>query len=400
MKRLVSIGLSAAALAFCATGAVSAQSDRAVERSGNVYHVRVCGTPARADEARCHAHIVTDERGRAIPAAGKPAPSVYYVAAQLRRAYNISWTGSQSDTPNGPIVAVVDAYGYSTAEADLARYRSDNGLPVCSTANHCFTKVDQNGGTNYPADNTGWAQETALDIQMVSAICPNCRILLVQADTNDFDNLGAAVNQAVSMGAIVVSNSYGASEGSYAVAANSYYYHPGVAITVSSGDNGYGVQFPASSQYVTAVGGTSLKLDSNGNYSSESAWSGAGSGCSALFAKQPWQSDSCSNRMVADVSAVADPKTGVKVFAPYGGTSTYLIFGGTSVAAPIIAGVYGAHGGTFTFGSDPYLNGGTLNDVTTGSNGRCRGVPAYYCNAVTGYDGPTGKGSPNGVSAF
>jgi hypothetical protein len=176
-----------------------------------------------------------------------------------------------------------------------------------------------------------------------------------------------------------------------------------VAITVSSGDNGYGVEFPASSPHVTAVGGTSLKLNSNGTYNSETAWSGAGSGCSSVYGKPSFQGGTntgCANRMVADVSAVADPNTGVAVYAPYTSSTSpaWLVFGGTSVAAPIIAGVYGVNGGPFTYGN-PY-SGGALHDVTSGSNGRCRNVPALYCNAGVGYDGPTGLGTPNGASAF
>jgi hypothetical protein len=401
MKRLVSLGLAVAALAFAAAGAASAQSERAIERSNNTFHVKACPEHGKDDIARCHAHLVTDDKGREMKAnAAKPLANVSYNAAQLRSAYSIPWSGALT-TPNGPLIAIVDAYGYSRAAADLATYRTQMGLPACTAANGCFTKVDQNGGTSYPADNTGWAQETALDIQMVSAICPNCRILLVQANTASFNDLAAAVDRAATMGAIAISNSYGASESGGVAAYEFHYNHPGVAITVSSGDNGYGVEFPASSPHVTAVGGTSLRLKADNSYASETAWSGAGSGCSSVFNKPAFQSivATCKKRMVADVSAVADPSTGVLVYAPTSASaSAWLVFGGTSVASPIIAAVYGVNGGPFSVG-DPY-NHGTLHDVTSGSNGRCRGVPSFYCNGVNGYDGPTGLGTPKGPSAF
>jgi subtilase family serine protease len=169
-------------------------------------------------------------------------------------------------------------------------------------------------------------------------------------------------------------------------------------VTAASGDAGYGVQFPAASQYVTAVGGTSLTRAANTRGWSETAWSGAGSGCSAYELKPLWQTDrGCTRRTVADVSADADPNTGVAVYDTYhaGG---WLVFGGTSVASPIIAGAYALNGGPVTFGSNPYLHASSLFDVLTGSNGSCGG--SYLCTAGPGYDGPTGLGTPNGTSAF
>src|SRR5262249_10020146 len=187
------------------------------------------------------------------------------------------------------------------------------GLAPCTTANGCFRKVDQNGGTNYPRADKGWAQEISLDLDMVSAICPNCNILLVEANSNSFANLAAAVDTAASLGANVISNSYGGQEYSGEVADEAHFNHPGIAITVSSGDSGYGAEFPAASQYVTAVGGTTLRL-SNGVFS-ETVWKGAGSGCSQYISKPSWQTDAgCSKRAVADLSAVADPSTGVSVY--------------------------------------------------------------------------------------
>jgi subtilase family serine protease len=299
-------------------------------------------------------------------------------------------------------VAVVDAYGYSTAESDLGVYRTKFGLPACTTANGCFKKVNEFGVQgSYPKDNTGWSQEAALDLQMVSAMCPTCKILFVVANSAQFSDLGTAENTAAAMGAHAISNSYGANETNGVSGLEAYYTHPGIAITVSSGDNGYGVDYPASSPNVTAVGGTSLTRASNARGWSETVWSGAGSGCSTVFAKPSWQQDpNCSlNRTVADVSAIADPNTGVAVYGPvFGHIRGWMVFGGTSVAAPLIAGLYGANGNMVTAGSDPYHHTANLFDVTSGSNGNCGGL--YLCSGQVGYDGPTGLGTPNGVAAF
>jgi subtilase family serine protease len=236
---------------------------------------------------------------------------------------------------------------------------------------------------------------------MVSAICPSCTILLVEAKSNSMADLGAAVNYAASVpGVVAISNSYGGREFSGETSYEVYYNHPGKAVTVSSGDNGYGVEFPAASRYVTAVGGTTLnQLNSTGGRNgTETAWSGAGSGCSAYIPKPSWQTVAgCGNRTVADVAAVADPNTGVWVY--YGGG--WYVFGGTSVASPIIASVYALAGNTATiaYGSSSYAAlAGSLNDITSGSNGSCAG--SYLCTAGPGYDGPTGNGTPSRTGAF
>jgi subtilase family serine protease len=315
----------------------------------------------------------------------------------LRAAYNLTSTGTSSQT-----IAIVDAYDDPRAESDLAVYRSQFGLPACTTANGCFRKVDQNGGTAYPRGNTGWAEEISLDLDMASAICPSCKILLVEAKTNSFANLVTAVDQAALLGATVISNSYGGGEYSAEVSDQSHFNHPGIAITVSSGDAGFGVEFPAASQYVTAVGGTSLRRDGSTRGFTETVWSGAGSGCSAYITKPSWQTDSgCARRTVADVSAVADPNTGVSVYDTYrlhpGG---WLVFGGTSVSAPLIGAVYALAGneGSINYGSFSYSHTSSLFDVLSGSNGSCGG--SYLCTGVSGYDGPTGNGTPNGTGSF
>jgi subtilase family serine protease len=356
-----------------------------------VKHAAVCPGPAAAGTARCHADVVVDDSGQPLATSGPSG----YTPSNLRNAYNVTGTGSSST-----LIAIVDAYGYPNAESNLAVYRSQFGLPPCTTANSCFKKVNQGGVQgNYPRTNTGWSQETALDLDMASAMCPSCSLLLVEANSNSFYNLALAVNTAAAMGAHVISNSYGGAE-SGSSTYEPYYSYASIAVTASSGDNGYGVEFPASSPHVTAVGGTSLLHSGNSRGWSETAWSGAGSGCSSVYAKPRWQTDSgCSKRTVTDVSAVADPNTGVSVYGPTNGNgSAWLVFGGTSVAAPLIAGMYGVNGTTPNYGSDPYRHTSALYDVTSGSNGSCGG--SYLCTALPGYDGPTGLGTPNGVTAF
>jgi subtilase family serine protease len=378
----------------------AAASNVALERSGNTFHKAACARNQPAGRARCFAHVVTDSAGRIkLFPNGRPNFGFSgYTPADLQQAYKLPSNGGSA----GYTIAIVDAYGYPNAEQDLAVYRSTYGLPPCTTANGCFKKVNQSGVQgSYPATDLGWAQEQALDLDMVSAACPNCHILLVQGNDALVNNLAAAVGTAASMGANAISNSYGLTESSSLSSYNSAYNHPGIAITVSTGDSGYGVQFPANSQYVTAVGGTSLSKASNARGWSEAAWSGAGSGCSAIVAKPTWQTDTlCSRRMVADVSAVADPNTGARVYGPTSSTASgWMIIGGTSLSAPFIAGVYGVNGGTANAGSDPWAHVGNLFDVTTGSNGRSCGK-TYFCTAGVGYDGPTGLGTPNGSSAF
>ena len=330
--------------------------------------------------------------------------------ADLTGAYQIPAGGGA-----GATVAIIDAFDDPNAEADLAVYRSQFGLPACTTANGCFQKVDQRGGTSYPPSDSGWAGEISLDLDMVSAIAPAAHILLVEADNNEDLNLALSVDQAVAMGAKYVSNSYGSSytstpgsgeDPSELSVLDPHYNHPGVAVTASTGDDDFGVSYPAASQYVTSVGGTSLSRDSSTRGWTESVWhngfGGPGSGCSVVEPKPAFQTDSgCDMRTVGDVSAVADPATGVSVYDTFGSGSGWEVFGGTSASAPIIAGVY-AVAGTPVAGSYPnsypYARTGSLNDVTSGANGTCS--PSYLCTAGTGYDGPTGLGTPAGVAAF
>ncbi|HEY8301688.1 MAG TPA: S53 family peptidase [Jatrophihabitans sp.] len=362
--------------------------------------------------ASCFGEMLANRTGNGVLSPRITTAATGYGPADIQSAYNLTGTAS-----GGKTVAIVDAYNDPKAEQDLASYRSHYGLPACTTANGCFTKVNQNGAASpLPSTDYGWALEESLDLDMVSAACPSCHILLVEANSaNNADLYKAVDTAAATPGVAAISNSYGAAEYSGQTADDVHFNHPGIAITASSGDSGYGASYPAASQYVTAVGGTSLSKANNARGWTETAWSGAGSGCSAYDAKPSWQTDSgCAKRTIADVSAVADPNTGVAVYdtANSCGTSSicdYLIsvgavqgadgwvqVGGTSASSPIIASVYALGG--HSSASWTYAHTSALNDVTSGSNGTCGG--SYLCTAKSGYDGPTGLGTPNGTGAF
>jgi subtilase family serine protease len=344
-------------------------------------------------------------------------------AQDLQQAYNlVSAAATRGGTQT---VALVDAYDDPTIESDLATYRAYYGLPPCTTANGCFRKVNQDGEQgNYPLANPDWDPEIALDTEMVSAICPLCHILLVEANSADettvmsnpvqHSDLGASVDTAVNLGATEVSNSYGsAGPEPDQTFWDHYYDHPGVAITASSGDEDYGTIWPAASPYVTAVGGTELVADpATARGWSESVWGsalpgtlpneaqGGGSGCSLWEPKPAWQHDAgCSGRTVADVSAVADNVAIYDSSLEIGGWG---VVAGTSVSSPIIASVYALAGNakSVVYGSYPYGHTSHLNDVVEGSNFTPSSVCGYLCTAEPGYDGPTGNGTPNGIGGF
>ncbi|GAC1566802.1 MAG: peptidase S8 [Vulcanimicrobiaceae bacterium] len=379
--------------------------------SGRFAHVCAAAAPG---EASCHAIIRTDTgAGRSPqPGSGTTAVPAGYGPKELQGAYGLTTAPTTTNT-----IAIVDAYDDPNLENDLNVYRTTFGLASCTSASGCFTKVNQNGVVgSYPRSSGSWAQETSLDVDMASANCPACKILVVEANSPTLANLAAAVDTAARLGASAISNSYGgaesASEGTYAAS----YTHAGIAITASSGDSGYGAQSPASYGTVIATGGTSLTV-SGTNRVSETVWSGAGSGCSA-YEKQPtWQAavlpnpSGCTTRVIADVAYDADPNTGVAVYDSfaYRGQSGWLVFGGTSVASPAIAAIYARAGdatkpnansttypASYTYARVAY--GTNLNDVTSGSNGTCS--VNYLCNGGPNFDGPTGLGTPIGLTAF
>jgi subtilase family serine protease len=391
-----------------AAAPAAATSTTSTASATNTYKA-LCGAPAKG-EAQCLSYVRTNTHPVMHTDAQPFATAGGYGPSDLQSAYNLA-SASASDGA-GVTVAIVDAYNDPNAASDLSTYRSQFGLPACTTSSGCFKVVSQTGSTtnlppNAPASDD-WSGEESLDFDMVSAICPLCHILLVEATSPTDANLGTAVNEAVALGAKYVSNSYGGDEDSSETSEDSsYYHHPGVAVVASAGDSGYGVEYPAASPYVTSVGGTSLSTSSNSRGWTESVWStssseGTGSGCSAYEPKPSWQTDTgCSNRTVADVSAVADPNTGVAVYDSFNGEGGWNVYGGTSASSPIIAAVYalaGTPGSNDTPASYPYAHTSSLYDVTSGSNGSCGG--SYLCTAKTGYDGPTGLGTPDGTAAF
>jgi hypothetical protein len=327
--------------------------------------------------------------------AAAPTPSGLG-APNLQSAY-----GLPSGLGTGSTVAVVTAFDDSSAGADLTAYRSQYSLSACSTG--CFTKVNQTGGTNYPAAEATWTVPAAESLDAISAVCPNCTIILVEADSDAVTDLGAADNEAVTLGADFIDNDWyipeaevGAVETTYDT---DYFNHPGIAITAPAGDSGYGINYPAASPYVTAVGGTVLTADSGvARGWDESAWADSGSGCSAYEPKPSWQADTgCSGRMANDVSAVA---TNVAYYNT-SGTGGWGVGSGTAISAAIVAAAY-ALAGAPAPGTNPasylYDHPLALNAITTGSNGTC--TPTYLCTAGADYNGPAGQGTPHGGSAF
>ena len=359
-----------------------------------------CGHGA-ANGIRCNASVRLNASNLAFTGA-TPAGMT---AQDLAQAYNLAGQGPVQAT-----VALVDLADSPDAESDLGTYRAQFGLPACTHANGCFKKVNQDGqdladqASSQPVADPNWGGEITLDIEMASVGCPSCKILLVEAYGNSEDDLFIAQDTARKLGATVISNSWGyGGEWPEEVAYDAYFNHPGVATFFSSGDSAYGAQYPATSPYVIAVGGTNLGQSSDGI--SEVAWDGAGSGCSAYESKPQWQTDSlCPNRAESDISAVADPYTGVAVYYTFpfaNGDGTFdvqggwMVYGGTSVASPLVAAIFAQTGHGADDASTIYNNPSAFYDVTAGSNGECGKY--YLCNAGSGYDGPTGVGSPDGA---
>ncbi len=379
----LSVGVAAAVMIPHAVGA----TPRTVVP--RLHSAHVCASPG-GDAAMCDALVLADSTGRPALSRG-PAG---FAPGDIRSAYGL--TGSSS---GGRTVAIVDAYSDPTATSDLAKYRSTFGLPACTTNTGCLRVVSQTGTSRLPRSNAGWSAEISLDLDMVSAACPDCKILLVEANSTLFSDLGAAVNYAATQNVAAISNSYSGNDTAQLAA----YNHPGIAITAATGDAGYGSGAPASFDTVVAVGGTSLARSATARGWTETAWSGAGSLCSTINPKPSWQSAStqCTGKGVADVSAIADPKTGVSIYdsTPYAGGVGWQIYGGTSAATPIVASVYALSGNTAAYpAAFTWAHAGGLNDVTSGSNGTC--ATAVWCHAGSGWDGPTGLGTPNGTSAF
>jgi IPT/TIG domain len=440
-RRLMAAALVAGAvlaLAACSTAlALSVSSSFGVERLCGVPQpgaaacigMKLVPTTATAAESAASAAGQPGEAGAdASPAVTYKHPFAGYLTAQdLHTAYALP---SETASSTLQTIAVVDAFDDPTAEADLGVYDETFGLSPCTTANGCFRKIDQEGHTSpLPRKEGEWASEISIDVQMAHAVCQGCRVLLVEADNEDFTSLGAAVNAAVGAGATEISNSYAGPEeptlsASFSEYNSRYYDHPGVVVTASSGDCGYlneacrgerhAANFPADSPDVVAVGGTSLT--STGETWSSTVWDEGGSGCSQIFTAPLWQvavpnfaATGCEDeRSIADVAAIGDPETGVNVYdsTPEGNGSPtgWGVWGGTSVSSPIIAAEFalagGSHGVSYP-AATLYAHAGeatALDDVVSGSNGTCSG--ASTCQAEVGFDGPSGVGSPIGLRAF
>lgn len=392
--------LSASPVAVAAAPLTGATA--AADPTARAYTPTDCNNPSqKTGYARCLSLVntPTDKDVRARSADSGP-PATALGPADIQAAYKLPSGGE------GRTVAIVDAFGNSRAEEDLAVFREHHGLPACTTANGCFRKVDQRGGSDYPADDKGWATETSLDLDAVSAACPGCGILLVQADDNSLDSLGTAVGTAVRLGAKFISNSYGVDgEGADQTLYDHYYDHPGVVITVSSGDTGHVQSWPSTNPNVVSVGGTRLSAaPGTARGWSESAWADGGSGCSLFEATPAYQEGidtGCDTRSTSDISADADPASGLGIYDTVGGDGWFQV-GGTSLSAPLVAAMYALAGepaeNTYPV-TYPYAYTGDsgLNDITQGTNDACGDIT---CTAGTGYDGPTGLGTPNGVSAL
>jgi subtilase family serine protease len=345
----------------------------------------VCPGPVAAGFTRCHSWIL---RPNATTSPTGLSP------AQIKSVYNFP---TSLTAGSGLTIGIVDAYNDPSAESDLGVFSSQFGLPSCTTANGCFTKVNQTGGTKYPRTNSGWALEISLDVQWAHSIAPGAKILLVEASSNSFTNLLAAEDYAAAH-ANYVSNSWGGSESSGETAYDSHFVHTGVSFFASAGDSGLPAQYPSSSPNLISVGGTTLNFDSSGNFTSETGWSSGGGGCSqyetantaqSSFSQYP-QVNCAGKRATPDVSLDADPASGVSVYdtTSYNGQTGWFVVGGTSASSPMWA-ARSADSGAQVNASYVYANNITFRDITVGNNG---------APCLVGYDLCTGRGSWTGTT--
>jgi subtilase family serine protease len=411
---------------FAVTPAIAvAAAPAAVLAPASSHFVDACGNSFRPGKLNCLVIKNTSVRPTAqtvrpgaIPAGNGYGPS------QLQAAYGLT-SASATDGP-GTTVAVIDAYDDPAAASDLAEYRSAAGLPALTTGQ--FTKYNQEGETSpLPAEapvNDDWTLEESLDIDMVSAICPLCKIDLVEADNDSGDGLYIAEETAATtLGAKYISNSWGGSETSADTTYDSEYFGvPGVVYTASAGDSAYngGVIYPATSPNVVSVGGTSLDTASSSRGWTESVWDtssdeGTGSGCSAYEPQPSWQASisiitaACSDRVDNDVAADADPNTGAAVYDTSNDNGGWLEVGGTSESSPIIASVFALAANDGNGGNNAadsiYTHTSDLYEVTASSDGTCTppSADSVLCTATGAantYNGPTGWGTPDGITAF
>ena len=376
MQRLTALVAMVLASTFAFAGSGGAAN-------GHASSAAVCPAPAFG-AAHCHALVVTDAHGNPLAATSPSGLS----PATIKSVYSYTTSATAGA---GQTIAIVDAYDDPNAESDLAVFNSQYGLPACTTANGCFTKVNQNGGTVYPRKDAGWALEISLDVQWAHAIAPGAKILLVEATSNSFANLLAAEDYAKTH-AQYVSNSWGGSEFGGESSYDGHFLQAGVSFFVSAGDSGLPAEYPSASPNVISVGGTTLHF-SGSTFTSETGWSGGGGGCSAYEAATPAQSSfgeygqaGCGGkRATPDVSLDADPASGVSVYdsVRYQGQSGWFTVGGTSASSPMWAG-RSAIAGSVVDATAVYGPTITYRDITSGNNG---------AQCVLGYDLCTGRGS-------
>lgn len=351
--------------------------------NGNASSAAVCPSPPTG-AAKCFALVVTDAHGN--PAASTSPTGLS--PATIQSVYSFP---TASTAGAGQTIAIVDAYDDPNAESDLGVFSSQYGLPACTTANGCFQKVNQTGGTRYPRSNSGWALEISLDIEWAHAIAPGAKILLVEASSNSNANLYAAEDYAAAH-AQYVSNSWGSSESSGEASNDSHFSHAGTSFFVSAGDSGLPAEYPSASPNVISVGGTTLHF-SGSTFTGETGWSSGGGGCSAYEAANPAQvafagyaqANCGGKRATPDVSLDADPASGVSVYdsTRYQGQSGWFTVGGTSASSPMWA-ARSADTGVVVDAGYVYGNAIGYRDITSGSNG---------APCLVGYDLCTGRGS-------
>ena len=395
--------LLGATLGVATTMAIPGTSPSAISAGSAAFRATGCAGPDPHARYRCHALVEVRPATRSVRAFTGPSG---FTPAELESAYALTAAATGSGT--GQRVYVIVAYNDAGVESDLGIYRSQFGLPACTKSNGCLQVLNQLGETSplpsAPPQDDDWATETSLQVDMVSAICPNCGITVIEADDDVGDGLDVALKEATTLGGSVVTVPWaGGDTGSDAAEDSQYLVSTGVVYAVASGDEGAatGAGWPALSPDVVSVGGTSLKTASSSRGWTETAWSGTGSGCSTHETKPSWQgvvsSADCAGRAENDVAAVADPNTGVAVYAEGGWEE----IGGTSVAAPVIAATFalaGTPGSSEVPAALLYEHQSDLNDVTSGTNGSCSAP--IICQAEAGWDGPTGNGTPNGTAAF
>lgn len=326
--------------------------------------------------------------------------------AQVSHAYGFNRISSQG---KGQVIALVNAYDNPNIEADLAVFNKHFGLPACTTRNGCFTKIYANG--KKPNTDAGWAGEIALDVEWAHAMAPAAKIILVEAKSSNMTDLFQAVQVAVKKGATVVSMSWGGSEFPEEKQYDEIFNNPTVTFVAASGDSGTGIIYPAASPYVLAVGGTTLSIDSFGNYQGETAWSGSGGGLSTI---ENWPSSQSgfpipnANNMrgLPDVAYNADPESGFSVYnsVPSNQGKGWAVVGGTSAGAPQWAAIVaitnselktqvgGSLSNLLYAAANPKTGNYShnFNDIESGTNGDCGDL----CTAKEGYDYVTGLGSP------